>query len=71
VATPNDPQGFRASQDFLKRLEEAVQKAESYRGKILSLEAGDRYTGRSSGITVHRLAHVEKQKEERKEKRER
>ena len=60
VATPNDPQGFRASQDFLKRLEEAVQKAESYRGKILSLEAGDRYTGQSSGITVHRLAHVDR-----------
>ena len=40
VATPNDPRGFRVSQDFLKRLEEAVHKAESYRGKILSLEAG-------------------------------
>ena len=58
VATPNDPQGFRVSQDFLKRLEEAVQRAESYRGKILSLEAGERYSGQSSGIQVHRLAPV-------------
>ena len=57
VATPNDPQGFRVSQDFLKRLEEAVQKAESYRGKILSLEPGDDYSGESSGILVHRLVH--------------
>ncbi len=60
VATPNDPRGFRASRDFLKGLEEAVQRAESYRGKILSLEAGDRYTGRSSGILVHKLAPVDR-----------
>ena len=60
VATPNDPQGFRVSQDFLKRLEEAVQRAESYRGKILSLEAGERYSGQSSGIQVHRLAPVDR-----------
>lgn len=58
VATPNDPQGFHASQAFLKRLEKAVQKAESYRGKILSLEAGEQYSGQSSGIQVHRLANV-------------
>jgi cell division protease FtsH len=60
VAAPNDPQGFRLSQEFLKRLEEAVQKAESYRGKILSLEVGDNYSGQSSGILVHRLATVER-----------
>lgn len=60
VATPNDPEGFRTSQDFLKRLEEAVQKAESYRGKILSLEAGERYSGQSVGITVHRLDPVDR-----------
>ena len=60
VATHNDPEGFRASQDFLKRLEEAVQKAESYRGKILSLEKNEPYTGQSSAIQVHRLAHVER-----------
>jgi cell division protease FtsH len=60
VATPNDPQGFQTSQVFLKRLEEAIQKAESYRGKILSLEAGDRYSGKSSGITVHRLSTVDR-----------
>jgi hypothetical protein len=60
VATPNDPQGFGTSQVFLKRLEEAVQMAESYRGKILSLEAGERYSGQSSGITVHRLGTVDR-----------
>jgi tetratricopeptide (TPR) repeat protein len=58
VATPNDPPGFRLSQDFLKRLEEAVHRAESYRGKILSLEKSEHYSGKSSGILVHRLAPV-------------
>ncbi len=60
VATPNDPQGFRASQHFLKGRDEAVQTAESYRGKILSLEARDQYNGQSAGITVHRLARVDR-----------
>ena len=60
VATPNDPRGFRASQSFLKRLEESVKKADSYRGKILSLEAADQLTGQSSGILVHKLDSVDR-----------
>ena len=52
------PQGYRISQGFLHRLEETVQKAESYRGKILSLEKADDLLGKSSGILVHRLANV-------------
>jgi tetratricopeptide (TPR) repeat protein len=60
VASPNDPRGFRISQSFLNRLDEAIQKAESYRGKILSLEKGERFSGKSSGILVHRLSTVER-----------
>jgi hypothetical protein len=56
VATDNDPAGFRVAQDFFKLLEEAVQEAGSYRGKILSLEEDKHYSGRSAGILVHRLA---------------
>ncbi|WP_406693619.1 tetratricopeptide repeat protein [Singulisphaera sp. Ch08] len=58
VATTNDPDGFRVAQEFFKRLEESVVKAESYRGKILSLQHNEDYSGRSSGILVHKLAHV-------------
>jgi cell division protease FtsH len=61
VATPNDPQGFQLAQRFFKQLEAAVQEAESYRGKILSLEQGDQYSGKSSGILVHRLSTVERE----------
>ena len=60
VATINDPQGFRVAQGFFKRLEEAVLKAESYRGKILSLEVDRRYSGQSSGILVHKLTPVDR-----------
>ena len=39
-------------------LEAAVHAARSYRGKILSLEGGSDYRGRSRGVTVHRLPTV-------------
>ncbi len=58
VATPNTPEGYRVCQGFLNRLEESIKKAESYRGKILSLEKANDFTGKSSGILVHRLANV-------------
>ncbi len=59
VGTPNSPEGTQISQEFFKHLENAVLKAESYRGKVLSLEqAQHSYTGESSGITVHKIRHV-------------
>jgi hypothetical protein len=60
VATINDAQGLSAVQDFFKHLEGAVQRAVSYRGKILSLEATDSYSGASAGIKVHQLRRVER-----------
>lgn len=39
-------------------LEDAVQAARTYRGKILSLEASSDYRGLSSSINVHRLPTV-------------
>ncbi|MEM6469371.1 MAG: AAA family ATPase [Planctomycetota bacterium] len=62
VATPNSPEGSQISQTFFKGLEEAILRADSYRGKILSLEQSDHnYTGESSGITVHKLRQVERE----------
>jgi ATP-dependent Clp protease adapter protein ClpS len=40
------------------RLEEAVNAARSYRGKVLSLEASSDYRGRTKGLMVHRLPAV-------------
>jgi hypothetical protein len=61
IGTPNSPQGTRIAQEFFKHLEDSILKAESYRGKILSLdEAEHSYSGESSGITVHKLRMVER-----------
>lgn len=59
VGTPNTADGTLIAQDFFKHLEQSILKAESYRGKILSLELSDHsYSGESTGITVHKLRTV-------------
>lgn len=62
VATPNSAEGTRIVQEFFRHLEQSIFKAESYRGKILSLELSEHsYSGESTGITVHRLRTVERE----------
>ncbi|WP_417388823.1 AAA family ATPase [Gimesia sp.] len=59
VGTPNSPEGTRIAQEFFKQLEQAIQRARSYRGKVLSLEQLEHsYSGESKGITVHHLREV-------------
>jgi AAA+ superfamily predicted ATPase len=61
IATVNDRAGTSLTQAFFKHLEESILNAESYRGKVLSLEKDEHnYSGESSGITVHRLRTVER-----------
>jgi hypothetical protein len=61
IATANTPAGTHLAQAFFRRLEESVLRAESYRGKILSLEQPEyHYSGESAGITVHKLRTVER-----------
>jgi cell division protease FtsH len=59
VGTPNVAAGTEITQAFFKHLEQSILKAESYRGKILSLELAEHsYSGHSTGITVHKLRTV-------------
>jgi cell division protease FtsH len=59
IATPNQEAGTHIGQGFFKHLEEAITRAASYRGKVLSLEQEEHsYSGASAGITVHRLRTV-------------
>lgn len=59
IATVNDQEGTRITQAFFNHLENSILKAESYRGKVLSLESAPHsYSGESMGITVHRLRTV-------------
>jgi len=59
IATANDAAGTATTQRFFRHLEDSVLRAESYRGKILSLEESEHsYSGESAGIAVHRLRTV-------------
>jgi hypothetical protein len=59
VATPNDGAGARITDRSFKALEKAVADCRSYRGKILSLEAEQTFSGQAVGIKVHRLNSVQ------------
>ena len=61
VATRNGKKGEVVTERFFKRLEDAVKKSRSYRGKVLSLESGSGYGGRATGIHVHRLSPVKRE----------
>ncbi|WP_370176618.1 AAA family ATPase [Bradyrhizobium elkanii] len=58
LALPAGATGNAFVQRTFAELEAAVHAARSYRGKILSLEDGANYRGRSRGLTVHRLPTV-------------
>ena len=58
VATTNDDNGRRITQNFFDGLEKAVKQAVSYRGKVLSLETSDSYSGEGTGIKVHQITPV-------------
>ncbi|MDA9435194.1 ATP-dependent Clp protease adaptor ClpS [Bradyrhizobium sp. CCBAU 51627] len=58
ILVPAGTAGAALVQQCFSELEEAVQAARTYRGKILSLDADSDYRGRSRGITVHRLPPV-------------
>jgi len=62
VGTSNTVEGTEIVQQFFNKLEAAISKAASYRGKILSLEKAEHsYSGESTGITVHKLRNVERE----------
>ena len=61
IAVLQGEEGVRITQQFFKHLEDAVLRSESYRGKILSLEVKDHYSGMTAGICVHKLRTVDRE----------
>lgn len=57
-AAPGDSTGQELAEQFFRHVEQGVLQAQSYRGKVLSLESEESYTGQSSGVKVHRLNPV-------------
>ncbi|MGY4158177.1 ATP-dependent Clp protease adapter protein ClpS [Bradyrhizobium sp. USDA 4461] len=58
IAIPGGTAGEPFAQRCFDELERALQSARSYRGKIISLAADPKYSGRSGGVTVHRWPPV-------------
>ncbi len=58
VATPATEDGKAAAQAFFEMVEAAIKESRCYRGKVLSLEQQDHYSGTTGGIKVHRLKPV-------------
>jgi len=60
IAVPAGAAGAEFVQGCFAELENAVNEAGCYRGKILSLDAEADYRGRSRGITIHKLPSVQR-----------
>jgi ATP-dependent Clp protease adapter protein ClpS len=58
VATLAGDAGREVAERLFRALEQAVQRSASYRGKVLSLEQMDAYSGMAGGMLVHRLPVV-------------
>lgn len=58
IAVPPGEDGAALSRKLLDRLEALVKRTASYRGKIISLESTDSYSGRSGVIRIHKLRSI-------------
>lgn len=60
IAVPPGTAGHGLTRSYFDRLEKAVNQAKAYRGKVLSLEPSDPYSGTAKGIAIHKLPAVER-----------
>ena len=58
IAVPPGEVGSRLSRRLLDELEALVRQTASYRGKVISLESPDRYSGHHGPLRVHKLRSV-------------
>jgi hypothetical protein len=61
IAVPPGEAGARLSRQVLDDIEDLVKQTRSYRGKVISLEAADRYSGHTGVIKVHKLRSVRRE----------
>ncbi|MFN9499582.1 MAG: ATP-dependent Clp protease adaptor ClpS [Erythrobacteraceae bacterium] len=58
IAVPTGQAGASLVASYFRDMERVIEKAESYRGKVLSLEMDTRWQGLAGGITIHRLPPI-------------
>jgi hypothetical protein len=61
IAVPPGEMGANVSRQILGEIETLVKKTSSYRGKVISLEQPDRYTGQTGVLRVHKLRGVRRE----------
>ncbi|MBN8817862.1 MAG: ATP-dependent Clp protease adaptor ClpS [Sphingomonas sp.] len=61
IAVPTGQAGAGLVASYFRDIERVIEKAESYRGKVLSLEMDSRWQGLAGGITIHRLPQIAKE----------
>ncbi len=58
ISGPNGEQTANITREIFDKIEKTIQAAQSYRGKVLSLEQSPHYGGTSTGISVHKMQAV-------------
>jgi len=58
IAVPPGDQGAALSRKLFDELDRLVRRASSYRGKVISLEQTDDYSGHAGSVKVHKLRSV-------------
>lgn len=58
IIVPPGEAGNQLTRHYFRELEQAVNQASAYRGKVLSLERQHPYSGKSSEVLVHKLPGV-------------
>lgn len=61
IAVPPGEAGFELSRAFFETVTRLLNESASYRGKVISLETSDKYSGKSGGVTVHKLRQVKRE----------
>jgi AAA+ superfamily predicted ATPase len=61
IAVPPGEEGAELSRGLLDQLESLVKRTASYRGKVISLEETDRYSGGGGEVRVHKLRSVRRE----------
>ncbi len=61
IAIPPGEAGLKLSRSFLDEIERLINQTASYRGKVISLEATQSFTGKSGSVRVHKLRSVRRE----------
>jgi hypothetical protein len=61
LAVPKGEPGRQFSEDFFRQLELRVNAGGTYRGRVISLESQQEYSGKGGAVKVHRLRAVQRE----------